>query len=317
MKKYYKLYRNIRMSYNTVIASWNINSIRNKIDYVNIFLNNESPDILFLSETKLTTKIQDNIASKIDKKFNSIWNTNKTSHWHGTCIIYRKDTFKEVNTLSLQLKSVSKKYKTESTSKTSKIINETSEEDIDKDTEKAHNDEGRFILCEFVLKNDNKFVLLGTYSPNSGVDRKNPLKRLAYRTLRWDIDIYHTLNELKKSYDNIIWVGDLNVARKDNDISYKIIIAGTTQEERDNFENFITNDKWIDTFDNMYGDIENIDNRCTYGYGNKLQLRLDYIICSEKMENNIEYSKILYESSEEDNYIEVSDHLPIIAKFIM
>ena len=76
----------------------------------------------------------------------------KTSHWHGTCIIYRKDTFKEVNTLSLQLESVSKKYKTESTSKTSKRINETSEEDIDKDTE------GRFILCEFVLKNDNKFV---------------------------------------------------------------------------------------------------------------------------------------------------------------
>ena len=71
----------------------------------------------------------------------------KTSHWHGTCIIYRKDTFKEVNTLSLQLESVSKKYKTE---KTSKRINETSE--------KAHNMEGRFILCEFVLKNDNKFV---------------------------------------------------------------------------------------------------------------------------------------------------------------
>jgi exonuclease III len=158
---------------------------------------------------------------------------------------------------------------------------------------------------------------LGTYSPNSGVDRKNPLKRLAYRTLRWDYDIYHTLNELKKSYDNIVWVGDLNVARKDNDISYKIIIAGTTKEERENFENFITNDKWIDTFDKMNEDEVDINDRCTYGYGNKLQLRLDYIICSEKMEENIEYSIIKYDSKNDDDYTEVSDHLPIIAKFVM
>ena len=140
---------------------------------------------------------------------------------------------------------------------------------------------------------------------------------MAYRTLRWDLDVYHTLNELKKSYDNIIWVGDLNVARKDNDISYKSIIAGTTQEERDNFENFIINDKWIDTFDKMNEDISHVNNRCTYGYGNKLQLRLDYIICSEKMDKHIEYSKIIYDSKNGDDYIEVSDHLPIIAKFIM
>jgi exodeoxyribonuclease III len=219
--------------------------------------------------------------------------------------------------LSLQLESISKKYKIESTTKTSKRINETFEEDIDNDTAKAHNTEGRFILCEFVLKNDNKFVLLGTYSPNSGVDRKNPLKRLAYRTLRWDFDIYNKLNELKKTYDNILWVGDLNVARKDNDISYKIIIAGTTQEERENFENFITNDNWIDTFDKMNEDLVQTKDRCTYGYDNKLKLRLDYIICSEKMEKNIEYSKIIYESINGDDYTEVSDHLPIIAKFIM
>ena len=57
----------------------------------------------------------------------------------------------------------------------------------------------------------------------------------------------------------------------------------------------------------MNEDLIQTKDRCTYGYGNKLQLRLDYIICSEK----IEYSKIIYESSE------VSDHLPIIAKFIM
>ena len=88
---------------------------------------------MFISETKLTTKIQDSVSAKIDKNYKSIWNTNKTSNWHGTSIIYKKDT------LSLVLESVSKKYRIDSTSKR---INETSEEDIDKDTE------GRFILCE-------------------------------------------------------------------------------------------------------------------------------------------------------------------------
>ena len=290
------------------IASWNINSIRSKTDYVNGFLNTENPDILFISETKITSKIEDSVSSKIDTKFSCIWNTNKTSYWHGTCMIYNNDTFKKVNVLSTKLDSVSKKYKTDNVSKTSKRINETKEEDIDSDTKKAHNDEGRFILCEFILKNNSKFVLLGTYSPNSGVNRDSPLKRLAYRTLRWDNDIYTALNNLKKEYDNVMWVGDLNVARKQNDMAYKMIIAGTTDEERINFESFITEHKWIDTFDKMNEDKTKIIDRCTYGYNIKTKLRLDYIICSEKMEDKVETSYIIYD------YKDISDHLPIMAK---
>ena len=70
----------------------------------------------------------------------------------------------------------------------------------------------------------------------------------------------------------------------------------------------------------MNEDKVDINNRCTYGYGNKLQLRLDYIVCSEKMKENIEYSIIKYYSEKDDdciNYTEVSDRLPIIAKFVM
>ena len=50
------------------ICSWNINSIRNKVDDVNQFLNKEEPDILFLSETKITQKLESSVEEKIKKE---------------------------------------------------------------------------------------------------------------------------------------------------------------------------------------------------------------------------------------------------------
>jgi len=72
-------------------------------------------------------------------------------------------------------------------------------------------------------------------------------------------------------------------------------------------ESFITNDKWVDKIND---ELTHVNYRCTYGFGKKLQLRLDYIICYEKMGENIEYSMNIQIPM-------ISDHLPIIAKFIM
>jgi len=287
------------------IASWNINSIRKKVDKVNEFLTKQNPDILFISETKITLKLEKDLSNKIDSNYNCIWNTNKNSHWHGTCLLYKKDTFDKVNVLSLVVDSHSKLYKTvNEDTKCSKKINSTEEKSIDDDTEKAHKDEGRVILCEFILRSGETMSILGTYSPNSGVDRRNPLKRLAYRTLRWDPDIFKLLEEIKTKYKNVLWIGDLNVAVKDNDMSYKMNIAGTTFEERNNFKKFLENG-WIDTFDELNPEKNKIIDRCTYGYNNSVKLRLDYIICSREMKESIKSSDILY------GYDDVSDHLPI------
>jgi len=290
------------------ISSWNINSIRNKIESLNIFLENENPDILFISETKIKPNLESSLTEKIDNEYVCIWNSNKTTHWHGTLILYKKETFKKVDTMSFKLDSISDIYKYDKDTSRSKRINSISEEDIDEDTNKAHLTEGRVILCNFHLMNGNNFVLLGTYSPNSGVNRTDPLKRLAYRVLRWDLDIYDMLEKLKKEYKNVIWLGDLNVARKTNDMSYKMIIAGTTEEERDNFETFLTN-YWVDTFDELNTELVKFKDRATYGFGKKLQLRLDYVICSYDMKKYLVSSKIL------QDYNEVSDHLPIYTEF--
>ena len=290
------------------ISSWNINSIRNKIESVNMFLENETPDVLFISETKIKPNLEKSLTEKINKDYISIWNSNMTTHWHGTLILYKRDTFNNVDIISNTLDSFSTIYKTEKDTSRSKIINETSEDDIDEATNKAHSTEGRIILCKFNLKNGNNFTLLGTYSPNSGVNRNNPLRRLAYRVLRWDPDIYRILEKLKEDNENIIWLGDLNVARKNNDMSYKMIIAGTTEEERNNFETFLSNG-WIDTFDELNTDLTKFKDRATYGFGKRLQLRLDYVLCSSQMKKYLLSSKILQE------YNEISDHLPIYTEF--
>jgi exodeoxyribonuclease III len=295
---------------NIKISSWNINSIRNKIDSLNLFLENENPDILFVSETKIKPNLEDNLSKKINKDYSLIWCTNMTTHWHGTLLLYKTDSFKEVKLIYKALIPKSSVYKTDKETSRSKRINSTSEEDIINDVNKAHSTEGRVILCYFSLSNGNKFTLLGTYSPNSGVNRDDPLKRLAYRVLHWDYDIYDMLTRLNKRFKNVIWLGDLNVARKDNDISYKTIIAGTTEEERSNFETFLSNG-WIDTFDELNKELTKIQDRCTYGFEQKLKLRLDYVICSSQMKKYLKSSKILKE------YKDVSDHLPIYTEFLL
>ena len=67
--------------------------------------------------------------------------------------------------------------------------------------------------------------------------------------------------------------------------------------------------QWIDTFDELNTDLVKIQDRSTYGFGKKLQLRLDYVLCSSHMKKNLVCSKILKE------YNDVSDHLPIYTEF--
>lgn len=291
------------------ITSWNINSIRNKVAFINDFLEKEKPDILFISETKITEKLETDVSKNINSEYSTIWNSNKSGYWHGTCFIYKKDKFDSVNVLSESIESYSTFYKLETDTVNSKKINTTLETDIDNDTEKAHKTEGRVLLCEFIIKETNeKIVVLGTYSPNSGVNRDKPLKRLAYRILRWDYDVYKTLDELKTKYKNVFWVGDLNVAHKQNDMAYKMNIAGTTFEERENFQSFLSTG-WIDTFDILNSDKTKIIDRCTYGYNIKCKLRLDYIVSTNEMKERVKSSNIIY------GYEEVSDHLPICVIF--
>jgi len=110
-----------------------------------------------------------------------------------------------------------------------------------------HDQEGRVVTAEF-----DWFTLVAVYVPNAGVDG---LKRLNYRTREWDVDFQAYLNNLEKRGKPVVICGDLNVAHHEIDIfgpKGKERRAGFTVEERTSFGDFLTRDKFIDTFRHLY-----------------------------------------------------------------
>jgi exodeoxyribonuclease III len=290
------------------IWTWNVNSVRGKVDNVRELLALENIDILFLTETKIQKKHEGEL--NFGKDYSVIFNSNKNSYHHGVAFVYRKDKVKmEVISLELPVSHLIMNCKTEiNNKKNAHIFEKTSAKDIQETCKKAHKTEGRILTvkCEFSGKT---IILVGTYVPNSGVNRNDPLLRLPYRTLSWDKDLYTHLLNLEKEYGKVIWLGDLNVAKNDNDLSnVKNNYAGTTLEERNNMSKFMENSKWIDTWHVLNPNITHFKDRCTYGVTTHCKLRLDYVICSSDLEKNL-YSSFARQS------FPSSDHCPMGTKF--
>ena len=301
---------------------WNINSIRNKIPMVVELLKKHNIDILLINETKIQPKHEKDIILPNDYKI--IFNSNQKSSYHGVAIIYKKEI--EVASLSsiLEAQDFLKRPRVNNLNlKNTKKISSVSTETLQKDIAKGHVTEGRILTvkCSLPLKGINSqginsqetkqsFILVATYCPNSGCDRKEPLKRLAYRTCCWDKDLYAHLKKLEEEYGRVIWLGDLNVARRNNDMfKMGINIAGTTPEERNNFELFLNENKWIDSWEICNTDKNKIEDRCTYGVNSFCKLRIDYILTSPTLKNNIKSSTI-------DQEYEGSDHAPLGTTFL-
>lgn len=90
------------------------------------------------------------------------------------------------------------------------------------------------------------------YVPNSGVDKKEPLKRLEFRTKYWDAEFYEHVEKFQK----VIVCGDLNIIYRNIDVHNPVTCfkkAGNTQEERDSYAKTLGTtfkDAWVtlDTF---------------------------------------------------------------------
>lgn len=289
---------------------WNVNSIRNKMAYVIELLRKHNIDILVINETKIQPKHEKDII--LPEAYRIIFNSNQKASFHGVAIIYRKEYDISCISSILTPQDLSKRPRINQINlKNSKKISQVSTETLEKDVAKGHLTEGRILTVKCSLSGlKDSFILVGTYCPNSGCDRKEPLKRLAYRTCCWDKDLYSHLMKLEKEYSRVIWIGDLNVARRNNDM-YKvgINISGTTPEERSNFELFMNENQWIDTWEVCNPKKMRIEERCTYGVKSFCKLRIDYILTSPFLKNSIKSSTI-------DQEYEGSDHVPLGTTFI-
>jgi exodeoxyribonuclease-3 len=259
------------------IIAWNVNGLRSllKTQYLDELLNEEMPDILCIGETKLSCKkpndmliITQSLNEKAPQLKYIIWSTCKIKGgYSGTAILSKKEPLNIIHGL---------KY---------------NDNEID--------EEGRVITIELI-----NYYLIHVYTPNSG----QHLKRLNWRTQIWDRAFEYYIIELQKTKPVII-CGDLNVAHASIDLANpktNLKTAGYTIEERESFNNILTNCDLIDTFRNKY------INKIEYSYWSYMRKsreknigwRIDYFLVSNILNKKVKESCIL-------THILGSDHAPI------
>jgi exodeoxyribonuclease-3 len=256
------------------IIAWNVNGIRAILKKNNLveLINDEDPDIICLSEIKIScpfNDINDSLNKSLNNKYYNYWSPCKVKNGYSGTAIFTK---KEPTNVTFGLNINNKEY----------------------------DDEGRVITCEF-----SKFYLIHVYTPNSG----EALARLNYRTTIWDNMFLKYINKLKEN-KKVIVCGDLNVAHKEIDLKNpktNLRTAGFTIEERDSFNNILDKTELIDTFRYLNKEIIKYS-YWSYRFSAREKntgWRIDYFLVDKKLIKKVIKSDILIN-------IMGSDHAPII-----
>ena len=161
-----------------------------------------------------------------------------------------------------------------------------------------HDHEGRVITLEF-----DSFYFVTVYTPNA----QDGLKRLDYR-MKWEDDFLDYIKKLDKEKP-VIYCGDLNVAHKEIDLKNPKTNRknpGFTDEERGKMS-AVLDSGFTDTFRYLYPDMEQIYSWWSYRFHAREKnsgWRIDYLICSERLNDKINDAKIHCD-------IFGSDHCPV------
>lgn len=157
--------------------------------------------------------------------------------------------------------------------------------------------EGRIIVMRF-----GTFTLINTYVPNGGTN-------FEYRTTVWDEAVAEYLSILREDGVNVIWTGDMNVARTKDDIfaartASKAVLEGIgpnawigfTKEERDGFEKILSLG-YSDVFRELHPDANEMftwwNLRIPTCRTQNKGWRIDYFIVSDWMMESIVTAKVL------------------------
>ena len=173
---------------------------------------------------------------------------------------------------------------------------------------RGYTDEGRTLTLEF-----EGFYLVTAYVPNSGQD----LKRLGYRIDEWERDMRAHLKELDAKKP-VVYVGDLNVAHRDEDIwnvtaSHIKKSAGTTPQEREAFGVMLEENKLVDAFRFFHEGATGWFSYWSVRAGNRpfnKGLRLDYTLASRRLFDGGSDGVEVVDAFILDEY-QGSDHCPV------
>lgn len=273
-----------------LIFSWNIDSCKpEKWSRLTSFIEQNNPSVVCLNETKGKAANLEKLFSELGD-YDCVINSHSPAQYHGVAILIHKDLEWEPLEINMDCQArYDNKSKDPTIGRLSAIILKGT--NFSSSTDKTAED----------------IVIVATYSPNSGVDRLNPLKNLTYRIESWDASLFAALLELEIKYKNVIWIGDINVAPTELDVSHPKVFArhaGFTKEERDSFAGFIGNSGWIDIWRHQHPKEVGYTFKGYHGY--KYHLRLDNCVISPNLLSRVKESTIYPDK----DFVE-SDHNPI------
>lgn len=260
------------------LISWNVNGIRAtlKKGFMD-FLAEHDPDILCLQETKAMRE-----QVEIDlPQYEEFWNSATRKGYSGTAIFSKKKPIQVVHDFPEH------------------ILQTYPMTDSFGDA----NSEGRVMVAEF----DTYFVAT-VYTPNA----KDKLERIPLRHKQWDVGFLQYMKELETKKP-VIFCGDLNVAHEEIDLArpkQNIGNKGFTDEERQGFSNFIEAG-FVDTLRAQYPDTPELYTWWSHwGKARERNVgwRIDYVLVSEQIKNNVQNAFILPE-------VMGSDHCPVGIEF--
>jgi exodeoxyribonuclease-3 len=256
------------------IWTWNVNGYTNEVhDEILKVMTDKEITIIFLTETKRSDDYM--CGMKYNEDFVDFHNGHNPPRYHGVSMFVRKKYMPVLYSPDLNIPC-----RPDSRACTSANV-------------------GRLILVT-ITKNGRQIAVLGTYCPNSGRDQKN----LEYRTKNWDMAIFKLLFQLREKGYSTIWLGDLNVAPNEIDVTSPSKMkkyAGFTPEERANFNEFLK-EGWIDSYRYIYPE----DPGYTW-IGQVERMRLDEVVVSQDMRDLLLSASV----GEITTFRHLSDHIPL------
>jgi len=257
------------------VYSWNVNGIRSVIakGALQNFINEHSPDILCLQETKAERG-----QVEIDlPEYREYWNSAAKKGYSGTAIFTKTEPQQVVCGLP---DHIIRKHK------------------VSGDIYGDPNKEGRVIAARYP-----DFWIVSVYTPNA----KDDLSRIPLRHKHWDPAFLAYAKQLQKDKP-VIFCGDLNVAHTEEDLARPNENKGKkgfTDEEREGFKAFI-DAGFFDSFRLFHKGNGHYTwwTHWANARARNVGWRIDYILISGDLKSNVKTASIHPE-------IMGSDHCPV------